>query len=389
MDSGEASRKKTNEDETDRPLKKAKYLWQVKGKYHLKDNQTTNQTSNVDASKNEKKVSEANQKHQNLVNGGNGGKNKHKNQNNNKKQNVCNDRSCIEEILANSDKFMEFSLIDSPPTRKNIDKSISDEIPITLVKPNPKTDDYYLRKWQARQIAKGFLDNTINRVLEYWMVAPFDAADFVENCDNGGQIEDEGILMAIQSHGLQSGKRPSLFHCNTRNNWEAQANCTCSSKAPGVTSVQQRQQQQQHHQQRGVLTPFHQRAAAEHQNLSDFHLKYYEVEEKPTPLLEMKCQSATEIATTITSTIMSTSTTTITPALVAPVTPVPPITPITSVTPIAGQLIATKIHETNVNVNSCSSYDPLKMNDTDFLDAAVAVAIQKKGLTSLNCVDCG
>lgn len=74
---------------------------------------------------------------------------------------------------------------------------------MSLVAPNPKNEDYYLLRWQARQVAKGFVDNTINRVLEHWTLAPFDASDFVENCDDDGQVEDEGIWMAIQSHGLR------------------------------------------------------------------------------------------------------------------------------------------------------------------------------------------
>lgn len=48
------------------------------------------------------------------------------------------------------------------------------------------------------------MDNTINSILEQWKLAPFDASDFVENCETDGQVLDKGILMAIKSHGLQS-----------------------------------------------------------------------------------------------------------------------------------------------------------------------------------------
>ncbi|KAJ8977049.1 hypothetical protein NQ317_000934 [Molorchus minor] len=48
------------------------------------------------------------------------------------------------------------------------------------------------------KVARGFVDNTINSVLETWINPPFDAADFV-GCDNDGQVEDDAILMAIQS----------------------------------------------------------------------------------------------------------------------------------------------------------------------------------------------
>lgn len=46
------------------------------------------------------------------------------------------------------------------------------------------------RKWQARQIARGFVDNTINSMLENWGAGdqPFDAANLIEDCANDGQV---------------------------------------------------------------------------------------------------------------------------------------------------------------------------------------------------------
>lgn len=44
------------------------------------------------------------------------------------------------------------------------------------------------RKWQARQIARGFVDNTINSMLETWENRPFDASNFVDECENEGQV---------------------------------------------------------------------------------------------------------------------------------------------------------------------------------------------------------
>lgn len=64
-------------------------------------------------------------------------------------------------------------------------------------------------------MAKGFVDNTINRVLDSWMIAPLpadmannrvlalDVAEFINNLP-GDNIENEGILMAISAHGLQN-----------------------------------------------------------------------------------------------------------------------------------------------------------------------------------------
>lgn len=59
-------------------------------------------------------------------------------------------------------------------------------------------EDYFLLRWQARQLAKGSVDNAINTVMEQWkaVIKPTDIS-----CCNS-LIEHEGILMAIHSHGL-------------------------------------------------------------------------------------------------------------------------------------------------------------------------------------------
>ncbi|XP_044257982.1 uncharacterized protein LOC123007034 [Tribolium madens] len=178
-DIGECSQQGDN-CEFGRPLKKAKYVWQVKGKYHLKASYQNKSESSVEEDE-EKRPCECAQ---------------HK---------VSEERKCIDNFLAKSESFFD-SEEEEEEVSKNIDKSISNEIPITLVSPYPKPQDYFLRKWQARQIARGYIENTINSVLETWGSAPFDAEDFVENCDEDGHIEDEGILVAIQAHGLQSTK---------------------------------------------------------------------------------------------------------------------------------------------------------------------------------------
>lgn len=152
---GESSRSYDGEDE--KPLKKARYVWEVKGKYHLKD--TLKKTNNNDYTEKET--------------------------NNNDKKRQC----CV-----NSDEDEE--------------QSQYNEVPITLLPAQIKNQDYYISKWQARQIARGFVDNTINSVLESWSNPPpqFDAQDFVDNFENDCQVKDESILMAIQSHGLQYPK---------------------------------------------------------------------------------------------------------------------------------------------------------------------------------------
>lgn len=73
------------------------------------------------------------------------------------------------------------------------------------------------------QMAKGFVDNTINRVLDSWLMSPFpqsmesnplfEFTDYFDNIVNDDSVENEGILMAISAHGLQShgdaGRRDS------------------------------------------------------------------------------------------------------------------------------------------------------------------------------------
>lgn len=200
---GECSQRTDNDNikeegtgDTERPLKKARYVWQVKGKYHLKDDVNNADKESPECSKESPSGSSKDTKKDELNN------NNCCKDNNDKCSGRCYAESLIEQadmIMAHEDTSDE----EYPPN--NIEKSISDEIPVTLVTSNQKNQDYYLRKWQARQAAKGYMDNTINRVLETCRVAPFDASDLIENCENDGQVEDEGILMAIQSHGLQPG----------------------------------------------------------------------------------------------------------------------------------------------------------------------------------------
>lgn len=70
-------------------------------------------------------------------------------------------------------------------------------------------------------MAKGFVDNTINRVLDSWIHVPLpvegnnsrflalDVAEFINNMPSDNSIENEGILMAISAHGLQNNSSSS------------------------------------------------------------------------------------------------------------------------------------------------------------------------------------
>lgn len=346
VNSGGETSKKKNHDvcDNDRPLKKARYLWQVKGKYHLKDNNAKFLNNEV-VDSDKKSGSDVNKNIQPITS------NISQTRNNNNTD--VRDRNIVEKLILSSDKILDFPDPNSPP--RNIDKSISDEIPITLVKPRPKNEDFYLRKWQARQIAKGFVDNTINRVLENWMVAPFDATDFVENCDNDGQVEDEGILMAIQSHGLQSGTR-SLSNYSD-NNFKTKScspgilfgsgECSCSKQRKNVNSSKQ--------------VPFHSRS---YENMEQ---EYYEslcilkdTEPVPANRILDPGRSFKEAFETVHSEDSKEN------------------DPTLHITENIQDLVLPS-----------NNYEAMHMDDNDFLDAAVSAAIKKKGLTSYNCVDYG
>ncbi|XP_018902462.2 uncharacterized protein [Bemisia tabaci] len=67
------------------------------------------------------------------------------------------------------------------------------------------SSNYPVFKWQTRQIAKAVVDNTINKVIEDMGFVPF-AQDFNDMFPMNQQdehVEDEAVLMAIHRHGLQ------------------------------------------------------------------------------------------------------------------------------------------------------------------------------------------
>lgn len=187
----------TEHSADDKPLKKARYVWEVKGKYHLKESYKRPRN---EAEIEETSVMDTSNYQNNCVDGHLKAESDSNTSTDSDTVN-CDGRCCVNAMLQNSEVFMN-SDDDEDDDEEVTLKDITDDVPLSLTAPNPKNEDYLL-KWQARQVAKGFVDNTINRVLEQWTLAPFDASDLVENCDNDGHVEDEGILMAIQSHGLR------------------------------------------------------------------------------------------------------------------------------------------------------------------------------------------
>ncbi|XP_049791612.1 uncharacterized protein LOC126198986 [Schistocerca nitens] len=163
-----------------RPLKKARYVWQIKGKYHLKKSE----------------------EERSVIRGG---------------PVRC---TCSEFPSTSKDAHV----IDQPPDRKPT-VSVNPFFGIYPVEmPQPHTQNVWqLHRWQARQVARCFVDNTINRVLEDMGLVPLppgnvpppplleDGTEQSSVDSRGGghtELEDEAVLMAIHSHGLQ---RPSTL----------------------------------------------------------------------------------------------------------------------------------------------------------------------------------
>lgn len=188
QDRGEHSRNEERDD-YEKPMKKARFLWEIKGKHHLKESCKNNLNclnNNRNAMVGEEPV---NIVKENIET--------EKHVDNCIKKDSCN---CLEQFLTKSEDIMVNFQDDLNSNQVDDDC----DLPPSLLGASEKDQDYYLRKWQARQIARGFVDNTINSVLETWATRPLDVGDFVENCHNDGQVEDDAILMAIQEHGLQS-----------------------------------------------------------------------------------------------------------------------------------------------------------------------------------------
>lgn len=185
---GESSNKSEN-DGNEKPLKKARYAWEVKGKYHLKDKSKTvnpncGETSQVRRNNESNEAAEA-------------------------KTGCKCDVSSVKLLMSRADRIMDFDI--PVDTFQNNDASVQ------AAMPDEQGEDYYLLRWQARQLAKGFVDNTINRVLEQWRLSIHASDLFVGNCDSDELVEDEGILMAIQSHGLKQETNQQSFYSDSDN----------------------------------------------------------------------------------------------------------------------------------------------------------------------------
>lgn len=148
---GEHSRRNDGQDGDQRPFKKARYVWQLKGKYHLKKHFKSADTSGPSRSENN------NNEPQNFNNNNNEQENNNNvpENNNNEEEsnnnNVCQSMCCITSFRGSSVPDRE---VDQEVSSSNTpERSALEEIPVSLVQA-PKNKDTLLYKWQARQVSK-------------------------------------------------------------------------------------------------------------------------------------------------------------------------------------------------------------------------------------------
>ncbi|KAJ8714627.1 hypothetical protein PYW07_002852 [Mythimna separata] len=257
---------------SERPLKKARFAWQVKGKYHLKNENndpakisTTESTvpetagpsgsgsnssnsNNIDTEQDIKTISgySLNKNFDTLNSVFNepdkSGLKPSKRNLGSRENSISNiftpSATLAEEILNNTRNFISQDNTECKIV-KPIDAQIGNsEVPISnymfqsddncdefefgimsMMTPQKYTEDQCIARWQAKQMAKGPLDNTINRILDYMKQNPleegnatlesFDVADIINDRPGVDSIENEGILMAISAHGLQNTSNSS------------------------------------------------------------------------------------------------------------------------------------------------------------------------------------
>ncbi|KAK3910454.1 Formin-like protein 18 [Frankliniella fusca] len=119
--------------------------------------------------------------------------------------------------------------------------------------------DWNVRKWQTRQIAKAFMDNTINGVIEEMGFNPTPesapdsdlddvlssinfprvADDSEEEEEEDESVENEGILSAIQSHGLQRHTLQSIPNVSSHYRLRISSPTECSSSSLNTWKLNQ------------------------------------------------------------------------------------------------------------------------------------------------------
>lgn len=104
-----------------------------------------------------------------------------------------------------------------------------------------------LKRWQACQVAKGFVDNTINKIVENYIAgasSPYPLEESMFQLFGGNDTEDAAVTMAIRNHGLVQStelvSQSSAFYSDkapgywTGNDY-ADVYCSCpSNRVQGV-----------------------------------------------------------------------------------------------------------------------------------------------------------
>ncbi|XP_023947291.1 uncharacterized protein LOC112052442 [Bicyclus anynana] len=214
--------------ETERPLKKARFAWEVKGKYHLR-----NELSQGKPKPEATKAGSSLEHEAKLI--GNTEQNLEilgdylLKQDFNTLDSITDSNALLPSTSISTEKISYPRYVSSFESSRGRSESGSSNVcaPIvakSVVYSNKDSEDQCIAKWQARQMAKCFVDNTINRVLDSWMIAPLpaemdnnsmhgvfalDAAEFINNLPGDNSIENEAILMAISAHGLQNNSSSS------------------------------------------------------------------------------------------------------------------------------------------------------------------------------------
>lgn len=245
-----------------KPLKKAHYLWQIKGNYHLKNSIQTSETR-------ESSLSEASSStHQGQINGGMILDVNEANTQVDCAPTLCehhpSQRGGRDSLLKSTNEYPALSPVQMSATtvscvvcdtfNENVKKaSLSVEEERSRTPPVPLSHaDWNVRKWQTRQLAKAFMDNTINCVLEEMGFTPvpesapdsdpddvLGSINFYQVTDNTSEeeeedesVENEGILSAIQRHGLQRHTLQSLPEAGCR--FSSCSPTRCSKSPPRI-----------------------------------------------------------------------------------------------------------------------------------------------------------
>ncbi|KOC61603.1 hypothetical protein WH47_05750 [Habropoda laboriosa] len=138
-------------------------------------------------------------------------------------------------------------LVQAVETTWDMDKSSNEKEDMTQETENIEYDEVErlarekLKRWQACQVAKGYVDNTINKVLENYIMGTSTSYSLEESrfqLFRGNDMEDTAVMMAIRNHGLvQSAEivsQSSAFYSDKApgywtNNEYTNVHCSCPS----------------------------------------------------------------------------------------------------------------------------------------------------------------